>query len=136
MQIDAYLLFNGDCEVAFRFYEKVLGGKIEAMMPHEGTEAAGYVPAEWGKKILHASMIVDGQRIMASDAPPGRYEKPQGFSVCLNIEKPAEAERIFNALADNGTVTMPFAQTFWAYRFGMCTDRYGTPWMINCEKAA
>ena len=136
MRIEPYLIFNGDCEAAIRFYEKVLGGKIEAMMPHEGSPAAEHVPAEWGKKILHACLIVDGQRIMASDAPPGHFQKPQGFSVCLNIEKPGDGERIFKALSDNGTVTMPFAQTFWAYRFGMCTDRYGTPWMINCEKAA
>ena len=136
MQIEPYLLFDGDCEAAIKFYEKVLGGKIEAMMTHEGTEAAAHVPPEWGKKILHACLIVDGQRIMASDAPPGHFQKPQGFSVCLNIEKPADGDRIFKALSENGTVTMPFAQTFWAYRFGMCTDRYGTPWMINCEKAA
>ena len=134
-QVDPYLLFDGRCEEAIKFYEKTLGGEIEAMMTHEGTEAAAHVPPEWGRKILHACLIVDGQRIMASDCPPGQFEKPQGFSVCLNIEKAADGQRIFNALSDKGTVTMPFSQTFWAYRFGMCTDRFGTPWMINCEKA-
>ena len=134
MRIDPYLLFNGDCEAAFRFYEKTLGGKIEAMLSHKGSPAEAHVPAEWGDKILHACMVIDGQRILASDVPPGKYEKPQGFSVCLQIPKAADGERIFDALAEKGTVTMPFSQTFWAYRFGMCTDRFGTHWMINCEK--
>ena len=73
---------------------------------------------------------------MASDAPPDRYEKPQGFSVSLNVNAPAEAERIFHALAENGKVQMPLEQTFWAIRFGMLVDRFGIPWMINCEQAA
>ena len=73
---------------------------------------------------------------MASDAPPGHYEKPQGFSVALQIKDPVEGERIFNALAENGKVQMPFQETFWATRFGMCVDRFGIPWMVNCEKAA
>ena len=73
---------------------------------------------------------------MASDAPPGRFEKMQGFSVSLVLKDPAEAERIFNAFADGGTVRMPLGETFWAIKFGMLTDRFGTPWMVNCEKAA
>jgi PhnB protein len=70
------------------------------------------------------------------DAPPDRYEEPRGFSVTIQLEDPAEAERIFNALAENGTVQMPIQQTFWASRFGMCVDRFGTPWMVNCGQAA
>ena len=133
MQIDPYLIFNGDCEAAFKLYEKVLGGQIEAMMTHEGTPAAGHVPPEWGKKIIHARMTVKGQVIMASDAPPEHFKTPQGFSVCIATDA-AEGERIFKALSEKGTVTMPFQQTFWAYRFGMCTDRFGMPRMVNCEK--
>jgi PhnB protein len=136
MQLNAYLLFNGDCEAAFQFYAKVLGGKIEAMMPHTGTPAEPFVPAEWRNKILHARMTVGEAVLMASDAPPGRYSKPQGFSVSTNVKDPAEAERIFKALSEGGTITMPFEKTFWAERFGMATDRYGIPWMVNCESAA
>jgi PhnB protein len=134
MQLNPYLLFNGQCEAAFRFYEKCLGGKIEAMLTHEGTPAEQDVPPEWRKKILHARLTVGDQVLMASDAPPERYEKPKGFSVSLNVNAPAEAERIFHALAENGKVQMPLEQTFWAIRFGMCVDRFGIPWMVNCEK--
>lgn len=136
MQLNPYLLFNGQCEAAFKFYEQCLGGKIEAMMTHAGTPAEDHVPSEWRNKILHACLTVGDQALMGSDAPPDRYEKPQGFSVSLNVNAPAEAERIFHALAENGTVQMPLQQTFWAARFGMLVDRFGTPWMINCERAA
>ena len=135
MQINTYLLFTGQCEEAFKFYEKLLGGKIEAMMTHEGGPAASQVPPEWLKKILHARLAVADQVIMASDAPPGRQAKPQGFSVSVSVDDPAEAERIYNALAEGAAaVTMPIQESFWAKRFGMLTDRFGIPWMINCEK--
>ena len=137
MQMNPYLTFKGQCEAAFKFYEKVLGGKIVAMMPHEGTPAADHVPAEWRSKIMHARLVLDDDRVlMGSDAPPGMQEEMKGFSVTLGIDKPAEAERIYYALAEDGTVRMPIQETFWATRFGMLTDRFGTPWMINCEKAA
>lgn len=137
MQLNPYLTFNGQCEAAFKFYEKILGGKIDAMIPHEGTPAAENVPAEWKKKILHARLSVDGKvLLMASDAPPGHYEATKGCSVMLGVDDPAKAEKIFHALAENGTVRMPIQETFWAVRFGMLVDRFGTPWMINCEKPA
>jgi PhnB protein len=136
MQVNPYLTFNGQCEEAFQTYSKILGGKIVAMMPHEGTPAEMHVPAEWRKKIIHARLLVDGVPLMGSDAPPDRYEPMQGFSVTLNIKEPAEAERVFNALAKGGSVRMPLGETFWAKNFGMLTDRFGTPWMVNCEKAA
>jgi PhnB protein len=136
MQLNPYLHFNGQCEAAFKFYEKSLGGKIEAMFSHEGTPAADQVSAEWRHKILHARLLVGGQVLMGMDAPPDRYRQPTGFSVCIDVKDPVEAERIFQALAENGAVTMPFGETFWAARFGMVVDRFGIPWMINCEKAA
>jgi PhnB protein len=103
------------------------------MLTHEGTPAAEHVPAEWHKKILHAKMNIGDAVLMASDAPPGRFNQPQGFSVSLQIEDPAEAERKFQALAEGGVVTMPIGQTFWAKRFGMCVDQFGIPWMVNCQ---
>jgi PhnB protein len=135
MQLNPYLTFNGQCEAAFKFYEQCLGAKIEAMMPHAGTPVADQVPAEWRNKILHARLNVDGEVIMGSDAPPERYEQPRGFSVSLQIKSPADAERIFHALAKNGAVRMPIQQTFWAARFGMLVDQFGIQ-MINCEQAA
>ena len=136
MQLNPYLMFNGNCEAAFKFYEKVLGGTIEAMMPHEGTPAEEHVPAEWRKKIMHARLVVGDEVLMASDAPPEHFQPMKGFSVSLNVDKPAEAERIFQALSEKGSITMPLQQTFWASRFGMLVDQFGTPWMINCEGSA
>ena len=133
MQLNPYLHFNGRCEEAFKLYEKVLGGKIEVMLPHEGTPAASHVPPEWKKKIMHARLNIGDQVLMASDAPPGHYHQPQGFTVSISIKDPAEAERIFKALADKGKVTMPLDRTFWAQRFGMLVDQFGIPWMVNCE---
>jgi PhnB protein len=136
MQMNAYLTFSGQCEAAFKFYAEVLGGEIIAMLPHEGTPMAEHVPAEWRSKIIHARMMVGDKVLMGSDAPPDRFEKMQGFSVTLGIDDPAEAERVFHALAANGTVRMPIGETFWAVRFGVLVDQFGTPWMINCEKPA
>jgi len=133
MQLNSYLHFNGRCEEAFKLYEKVLGGRIEAMIPHEGTPAAEHVPPEWRKKIMHARLTIGDQVLMGSDVPPGHYNQPQGFRVNISIKNPADAERIFKALADKGKVTMPLDKTFWAQRFGMLSDQFGIPWMINCE---
>jgi len=132
MQINPYLFFNGQCETAFKFYEKCLGGTIEAMIPHAGTPGETNVPPEWRDKIMHASLRLENGLLMATDAPPGHYQPPQGYSVSLHIKDPAEAERVFNALAENGTIRMPLQQTFWATRFGMLADQFGIPWMINC----
>lgn len=134
MQLIPYLTFNGQCEAAFRFYEDCLGAKIVTMMTHEGTPAEGHVPKEWLKKIMHARLNLNGQFLMGSDGPSDRYEKPQGFSVTLQITDPAEAERVFKSLAEDGQIRMPLQETFWAARFGMLVDRFGIPWMINCEK--
>jgi len=132
MQLTPYLFFNGRCAEAFKFYEKVLGGKIEGMTTHAGSPAAEHAPAEWGDKILHARMTVGEAVLLASDAPPGHYEKPAGFYVAIQLKDPEEAERIFHALAENGTVRMPIQETFWSPRFGMLVDEFDIPWMINC----
>jgi PhnB protein len=136
MKIIAYLSFNGNCAEAFRYYEKHLRGKIEAMLPHEGTPAEEHVPANWKKKIMHAKLTVGDAELMASDSPREHYQKPQGTGVSIHLDDAKEGERIFNALADGGSVTMPFSETFWAKGFGMCTDRFGTPWMVNCGNKA
>jgi PhnB protein len=136
MQLNPYLNFNGQCEAAFKFYEKSPGGKIEAMFTHAGTPAEQQTPPEWRDKILHARLTIGDNILMASDAPPDCYEEPKGFSVSLQINDPKEAERIFRALAENGKVQMAIQETFWATRFGMLVDQFGIPWMINCEKPA
>jgi PhnB protein len=132
MQINPYLYYNGNCETAFKFYEKVLGAEIEVMMTHESAPESMPVPPEWKKKIMHARISIDGEVIMASDAPPARFHQPQGFSVSLLVEDPADAERKFKALSEGGRVDMPFAKTFFAKGFGMCVDQFGIPWMVMC----
>ncbi len=134
MKMNPYLTFNGNCEEAFNTYAKILGGKIEAMLPFEGTPSEGYVPAEWKKKIMHACLSFGDNKLMASDGPSDQSEKMQGISVALHAEEPVEAERLFKALSEGGKVTMPLEETFWARKFGMLVDRFGTPWMINCSK--
>lgn len=134
MQLNAYLSFAGTCEEAFRFYEKTFRGKIAAMIPYADAPpggAPGLAP-EWRNKIMHARLEIGDAVLMGGDPPPSYFQKPQGVSVNITLDNAAEAERIFNALADDGTVGMPFGETFWAHRFGMCIDRFGTPWMVNC----
>src|SRR5215467_15817792 len=99
MKLNTYLVFDGRCKEAFEFYAKVLGGKIEAMMPHAGSPAEGMVPAEWRDKIMHARLSVDDNLLMGSDAPPDRYKTPHAFSVNIGIDDQVEAERIFHALS-------------------------------------
>ena len=139
MQLNPYLIFNGNCAAAFKFYEKCLGGKIVMMMTHAeapSDDQARQVPTAWRDKIMHVRMNVGDVALMGSDAPAEFYEEKKGFSVSLTVDTPADAERIFAALSDKGTVRMPMQQTFFALRFGMVVDQFGTPWMVNCEGEA
>jgi PhnB protein len=136
MKINPYLSFDGNCEAAFKFYERCFGTKINAMMPYRGSPMADQTSPDWLDRIMHGNMTVGDVILMGSDAPPDRYQKPQGITVAIGITEPAEAERVFAALADGGTVTMPIGETFWALRFGMLVDQFGIPWMVNCERPA
>src|SRR5919202_4478841 len=109
-QLNPYLFFDGQCEAAFKFYAELLGGKIEAMLPHAGTPAEEHVSPEWRDKIMHARLNVGDLVLMGSDAPEG-HEQPKGFSVTVSVAKPADAERIFTGLSQGGTVKMPLQQT-------------------------
>ncbi len=135
MRLNPHLAFNGQCEAAFKFYEKCLGGEIVVMMTYGDSPAAAQTPPEWREKIMHATLALGDDRLTGGDAPPGQYEKPQGVSVLLSLEDAEEADRIFETLAENGAVQMPIQETFWAQRFGMLVDQFGTPWLIKCGKA-
>ncbi len=136
MKFVPYLSFDGRCREAFTFYADVLGGEIMAMISHGDTPAGEHVPAEWRDKIINAHLIVGDQALMGADSPPDRGDAAKtGFSVSIQIDDEAGAERIFNAFAEGGVVIMPFGPTFWAKKFGMVTDKYGTPWMVNCGMA-
>jgi PhnB protein len=134
--LNAYLTFNGQCEQAFRFYERCLGGKIEMMMTHGESPMAEQTPPELRSRIMHARMTVGNAVLMGADASPQFFSQPQEFSVSISVKDADEAQRIFTALAEGGTVRMPLQETFWAKRFGMLIDRFGTPWMVNCETPA
>ena len=133
MQISTYLAFDGQCAAAFKLYEKVLGGKIEMMMTNGESPMADTVPAARRDRIMHARLVAGQHVLMGADAPEGYYEGNKGFSVSIGVEDTAEAERIFNGLAEGGAVRMPLQKTFWAVAFGMVIDRFGIPWMVNCE---
>jgi PhnB protein len=136
MSLNPYLYFNGQCEEAFRFYEKRLGGKITFMMTYEGSPMATQAPPGYAQKILHAGLSLGDGVLEGCDAPPGEYKKPQSFCVMFKPKDAAEADRIFSALAEDGIVQIPIRETFWALRFGMVVDRFGMPWLINCERPA
>ena len=132
MQVNPYLFYNGNCAEALKYYQKVLGARIEAMLPYSDGPAEMKVAPEHKDRIMHARITIDGEVLMASDAYPGNFTKPQGFAVSLQVEQPADAERRFKALADGGSITMPFGKTFFSKGFGTCVDKFGTPWMVNC----
>ena len=133
MQLNPHLSFKGECEAAFKFYEKCLGGKIVLMMSYGDSPMAGEMPPEWREKIIHATLALGDNRLTGADVAPESYQKAQGFSVLLNIDTVVEADRIFIELAESGVVQMPLEETFWAQRFGMLVDRFGVPWTINCS---
>lgn len=133
MQMSTYLSFSGDCEAAFRFYEECLGGKLGQIFRYAGTPFAEQVPADWQNKVMHGSLAIGDAVLMGGDVAPDRYEKPKGFSLSLQMTSTTQAERMFQLLAKDGTVVVPLEKTFWAARFGMVVDRFGIPWLINCE---
>jgi PhnB protein len=135
MQLNPHLTFNGQCEAAFKYYEKCLGGRIVVMMTYGDSPVAKQTSPGWEKKILHATFALGpGRAFTGGDVPPAAYQEPRGFSVLLAVDTAPEADRIFKMLAEQGTVQMALEETFWALRFGMLVDQFGTPWMIQCGK--
>ncbi len=133
MEMSPYLSFKGDCEAAFELYARCLGGKAGPIFRYAGTPLADQVPADWQDKVMHGSLTVGGQVLMGADVAPEQYQEPKGFSLSLHIRSTGDAERIFRELAEGGRVVMPLQQTFWAALFGMVVDRFGVPWLINCD---
>ena len=131
--LDNYIFFNGNCAEAMRFYERTLGGKLQALL----TYAQSPVPDQHScgpgmeDRIMHACLVLDGRMLMASDSPPGMYQPMAGFSISLNYPTAAEARRVFDVLGEGGKVMMPMGKTLWADAFGAFTDRFGTPWMVG-----
>lgn len=131
-QIAAYLSFDGNCAEAMRFYERVLGGKLEALLTNAQTPVANELPPGNDDRIMHAYLTFDGGVLMAGDAVVGwPYEPMKGFNLTLSYDTTEEGKRVYDELAAGGKVTMEWQKTFWAEGFGMLVDRYGTPWIVN-----
>jgi PhnB protein len=137
MYATPYLFFQGNCAEALRYYEKVLGARVMMTMKYGDSPAKEHVSKDLHDKVIHASMMIGNTIVMASDdgMPDQAASKPAGYSLTLSVETPAVAEKVFNGLADGGTVTMKLDKTFFAERFGSVHDRYGVRWMIICEKS-
>ncbi len=134
MRLHTYLNYGGNCRQAFRFYEQHLGGRIIFMMTHgEGPNPAD-VPAGWKDAILHARMNIGGTELLAADVPPDRFQPMRSAYLSLSLDSSEEAERIYALLSDGGQVFMPMEETFFAFRFAMLRDRFGTSWMLLHER--
>jgi PhnB protein len=134
LQPQLSLVFNGQCEAAFRLYERSLGGTIAFMMLWGQSPQAGEAPPGWESKVYHATLKIGDTAILGSDYPAAQHEPPRGFSIILQMDDPDRAERIFRELSENGKVGMPLQETFWAARFATWVDQFGIPWSVNCER--
>ncbi|SDH95660.1 VOC family protein [Variovorax sp. OV700] len=133
--MQAYLTFNGNAAEAMAFYAKALDGKVIFSMTFGESPMGAETPAEYKNKIMHAALEARGHKLMASDMPPGKpFEGHKGFSLSVQANSVDEGKKLFDALAQGGQVTMPYGPQFWAVGFGMLTDKFGVPWMVNCEK--
>lgn len=138
MKLNPYLNFNGNCKAAFDYYVKHLSAKMVMCMtyadaPPNSGQSEGCTPPD-KTKIMHARLEIGDYIIMGADCPEQFYQKPAGIFVSINTKDPKEAEKIYAALSQNAEIRMPLGETFWAHKFAMLRDQFGTPWMINCEK--
>jgi PhnB protein len=134
VKLHAYLNYGGNCEQAFRFYEQHLGGKVTMMMTRAQQPNPGDVAPDWKDSILYARMSIGETELMAADVPPDRFQPMRSVYLSLTVSSTVEAERIYALLSDGGEIFMPMEETFFAFRFGMLRDRFGTSWMIIHER--
>ena len=135
MQLHTYLNYGGNCEEAFRFYEQHLGGRITFLMRHGEQPSPGNVPPEWNGKVLHARMNLGGTELLGADIPTERFQPIRSAYLSLTVDSVGEAERVYALLSDGGQIFMPMEETFFANRFAMLRDKFGTSWMLLNPKA-
>ena len=133
MQLHTYLNYGGNCEEAFRFYEQHLDGKITMLMRHGEQPTPSEAPPDWSGKVLHARMTLGGTVLLGADIPG--YQPMRSAYLSLTVDTDAEADRIFKLLSDGGQVFMPMQETFFASRFAMFRDKFGTSWMLLHPRA-
>ena len=134
MKLLTYLNYGGNCAQAFRFYEQHLGGKITMMMTHGEQPNTGDVPPNWKNGILHARLSIGETELLGADVPPERFQPMRSAYLTLSVDSTPEAERVYSLLSDGGQIFMPIQETFFAFRFAMLRDRFGTSWMILHER--
>ncbi|HEX5481582.1 MAG TPA: VOC family protein [Terriglobia bacterium] len=134
MKLNTYLNYGGNCQQAFRFYEQHLDGRITMMKTHGEMPESPQVDPEWKNAVLHARIIVGEAEIMGSDVPPERFQPMRSVYLSLTVNSIEEAERIYALLSEGGEVFMPMEETFFAFRFAMLRDKFGTSWMIIHER--
>ena len=134
MKLLTYVNYGGNCRQAFEFYEQQLGGKITMMMTHGEMPGPNEVAPEWKNAILHARMDLGETELLGADVPPERFQPMRSAYLTLLLDSVAEAERIYALLSDGGQIFMPMAETFFAYRFAMLRDKFGTSWMLIHER--
>ena len=134
MKLDIYVNYPGNCQQAFRFYEKQLGGKITMLMTHREQPNAANVPEDWKNAILHARMEIGDAVLMGADIP--NAEPMRSAYLTLRLNTAEEAEKIYAILSEDGQIFMKMEETFFATRFAMLRDKFGTSWMLLCENQA
>ena len=134
MHVEPYLFFDGRCEEAIEFYRRTLGAELMMLSRFKENPEPAMNPPGSGEKVMHASFRIGDTTVMASDGECGGRPKFEGMSLSLTANTPADAERLFAALAEGGKVQMPMGPTFFAARFGMVADRYGVSWMVIAGK--
>jgi PhnB protein len=130
MRIRVHLMFDGQCEAAFRFYQRVLGGKLTTLMTYGESPLAATTDLRRHGWIYHATLAIDGQELLGADVMAEDFSRREGFAVIVSVPGVEDAKRVFDALADGGTVQMAFQKVPWADGYGFVTDRYGVPWEI------
>jgi PhnB protein len=135
MPFHPYLFFGGNCREAFTRYQEIFGGELFLMDTKDAPPSDQPMPPEKADYILHAALTFDDHLLMASDDPmTDNFGPVQGMMVSFSTPDPAEAKRVFDALAEGGTVTQPMIETFFSPAWGMVTDRFGTPWMVGADQ--
>jgi PhnB protein len=135
VKLTTYLNYGGNCEEAFKFYEQHLGGKITFLMRHGETPDGSPAPEHWKDKVLHAAMSLGGTSLLGADVDPGRFQPMRSAYLTLTFDSTLETERVYALLAEGGEIFMPIAESFFAHRFAMLRDRFGTSWMLLHPKA-
>jgi PhnB protein len=132
MRVQALISYRGRCEEALEFYRKSMGAEVTALMRwKESPDAAMKPHLGFEEKIMHANFRVGDTQLMADDSPGEQDAEFKGVTLAIEVADDAEARRVFTALGQGGKITMALTRTFWTSSFGMLTDKFGVPWMVN-----